>query len=253
MPLFKNKWFVDDQLVTDLRNKFLNDLKEDEDRYHADDIQRVKENDWFIGRYLLHNEKDLDKAYHMLTESLKFRKEMEVNTITKKDLPKEYFDVRAVIMYNKDKRDHPIVAIRGKTHIKKEETRRYQQQYMLYWIEKACRASDWGAVSILFDCTDAGISNVDLDMMRSLSDTFKKYYPWGLGFFLVYNMPWYLSAVWRIIKKWIPQKHESIINFVDSKSIRDFMEEDQLPACMGGTSTKMYEPKEGYKDGDESD
>ncbi|GFT57110.1 motile sperm domain-containing protein 2 [Trichonephila clavipes] len=60
-------------------------------------------------------------------------------------------------------------------------------------------------------------------------------------------------TVWKIIKKWIPQKHESIINFVDSKSIREFMEEDQLPACMGGTSTKMYEPKEGYKDGDESD
>ncbi|GFT57114.1 hypothetical protein TNCV_1691611 [Trichonephila clavipes] len=35
-------------------------------------------------------------------------------------------------------------------------------------------------------------------MMRSLSDAFKKYYPWGLGYFLIYNMPWYLSGMFLL-------------------------------------------------------
>ncbi|GIY80957.1 uncharacterized protein CDAR_70921 [Caerostris darwini] len=194
MPLFKNKWHVPDELVEQLRKRFLDDLRTDDERYHPDDVQRVKESDWYIGRYLLHTDKDLDKAFHMLQESLEYRKEMELNTLSKKDLPKEYFDARAIIMYNKDKRDHPIVAVRCKTHVKNPEMRKQQLQYMLYWIEKAVRASDWGVVSILFDCTDSGVSNVDIELMRNLFDAFKKYYPWGLAYFLVYNMPWYLSG-----------------------------------------------------------
>ncbi|KAF8764047.1 motile sperm domain-containing protein 2-like [Argiope bruennichi] len=253
MPLFKNKWEVPDELITQLRSRFFDELRSDENLYHPDDIERVKDNDWFIGRYLLHMEKDVEKAFNMLTESLKYRKEYEINTLRKKDLPKEYFDARAIFIYNKDKRDHPVVVVRCKTHVKKEETRRQQLQYMLYWIEKAVRSADWGAVSVLFDCTDSGVGNVDLDMMRHLFETFKKYYPWCLSYFMVYNMPWYLSAVWRIIKQWIPQRHVSKITFVDANGLRDFIPEDQLPVCMGGTSTKMYEPKEGFKDGDESE
>ncbi|CAL1285107.1 unnamed protein product [Larinioides sclopetarius] len=253
MPLFKNKWEVPDELIMQLRSRFFDELRSDEDLYHPDDIERVKDNDWFIGRYLLHMEKDVDKAFHMLTESLKYRKEYEINTLRKKDLPREYFDARAIFLYNKDKRDHPVVVVRCKTHVKKEETRRQQLQYMLYWIEKGVRAADWGVVSILFDCTDSGVGNVDLEMMRQLFEAFRKYYPWGLGYFLVYNMPWYLSAVWRIIKQWIPQRHVSKISFVDANGLKDFMLEEQLPLCMGGTSTKMYEPKDGFKDGDESE
>ncbi|GBM19060.1 hypothetical protein AVEN_236890-1, partial [Araneus ventricosus] len=108
MPLFKNKWEVPDELITQLRSRFFDELRSDEELYHPDDIERVKDNDWFIGRYLLHMEKDVDKAFHMLTESLQYRKEYEINTLRKKDLPREYFDARAIFLYNKDKRDHPV-------------------------------------------------------------------------------------------------------------------------------------------------
>ncbi|XP_035229157.1 motile sperm domain-containing protein 2-like [Stegodyphus dumicola] len=163
MPLFKEKWYVDDELLEELRSRFLNDINanpEEAKNYHPDDIKRVKENDWYIGRYLLHTEQDVELAYKMLKESLKFRNDMEVNTVKKSDLPIEYFNVRAVILYNKDVRDHPVVVVRCKTHFKKEETRKLQQQYMLYWVEKGIRASNWGVVSILFDCTDSGIGNM---------------------------------------------------------------------------------------------
>ncbi|KAG8186334.1 hypothetical protein JTE90_005866 [Oedothorax gibbosus] len=254
MPMFKNKWFLEDELVQELRNKFLDDLPTEKQNYHEDDIKRVKENDFFVARYILHNEKDIEKSYNMLTESLKYRKEMEVNTLRKKDLPKEYFDNRAVILCNKDNRDHPIVAIRCKTHVNNKDTRRQQQQYMLYWVERGLRQSDWGAVTILFDCTDSGVSNVDLDMMRFIFSTFNKYVPWGLGYFFVYNMPWYLSALWKVIKQWVPQRHLEKIKFVDCNSILEFVDVDQLPICLGGTSSKLYEPKNGVsRDGDESE
>ncbi|XP_054710757.1 motile sperm domain-containing protein 2-like [Uloborus diversus] len=256
MPVFKDKWHVSEELIDELRTKVLNTVNsspEESALFHPEDVKRVRENDWYIVRYILHQEFDIEQAYKMLVDSLKFRKEYEVNTIRKKDLPIEYFNVRAVILYNKDHRDHPLVVVRGKTHIKREDTKMLQKQYWLYWVEKGVRASNWGAVSILFDCTDAGISNMDLDLIRFIFDVFKKYYPWGLGYFLVYNMPWYMSTFWKIIKQWIPEKYVEKICFVDKKSIRKYVEEDQLPIVIGGTCTKMYDPIEGVEDDSETD
>lgn len=212
--------------------------------YHPDDIRRVRENDWFIVRYLLHQDRDVDLALKFLRESLKFRKDMEINTVKKEDLPENYFDVRAVQLYNRDHKGCPVLVIRTKVHIKNTKTRRLQQQYMLYWVEQGMRVSDWGAVSILFDCTGASYSNWDMDMTRFILNVFKQYYPWGLCYFMVYNMPWYLSALWKVIKKWIPEKHVSRVVFVDSASIQEYIEKDQLPVCMGGTCTDIYEAKD---------
>nr|XP_015928554.1 motile sperm domain-containing protein 2 isoform X2 [Parasteatoda tepidariorum] len=255
MPIFKNKFFVEDDHIKELRRKFLDDIKCSDEKviFHPDDVQRVKDNDWFIARYLLHVESDVDKALIMLNESLKHRSEMGVNTLRKKDLPRDYFSVRAVLVYGQDHRNHPIIAIRCKTHFKKEDMKKIQQQYFIYWLEKALKMSDWGVVTILFDCTDSGVANMDLDMMRYIFEVFKKYCPWGLGYFLVYNMPWYLSAFWKIIKQWIPERYVSKIIFCDSKSIKNYINEDQLPVSLGGKCTQLYEPKEGVEDDEDSE
>lgn len=38
-----------------------------------------------------------------------------------------------------------------------------------------------------------------------------------------------------MIKQWIPEKYVEKICFVDTKSIRQYVEEDQLPLALGGT------------------
>lgn len=247
MPLFKEKWEVSDDLLEDVRSRFLEEVESSPEecaKYHPDDVKRVRENDWYIARYILHQERDVDLALKMLKESLKYRNDMDINTIGKEDLPADYFASRCVQLYNKDHKDHPIVVIRGRMHIKNADTRRLQQQYMLYWVEKGVRANDWGAVSILFDCTGTSYKNVDTDMIRFILNTFKQCYPWGLGYFIVYNVPWYLSAFWKLFKQWIPEKYVGIVVFVDKHSIREYINEDQLPLSMGGTCPYSYEPKD---------
>ena len=49
---------------------------------------------------------------------------------------------------------------------------------------------------MVFDMTGAGLSNMDMDLVRFVVNCFKIYFPDLLQWLLVYNMPWVLQGGW---------------------------------------------------------
>lgn len=47
--------------------------------YHGDDVERLRTNDVYVRRFLLHQHRNLEKAANMMDMSLRFRKEYDVN------------------------------------------------------------------------------------------------------------------------------------------------------------------------------
>ena len=45
----------------------------------------------------------------------------------------------------------------------------------------------------------------------------------------------YHSAVWKVIRSWMPAEADQFIKFVDTKSITQYIRSDQLSTAMGGT------------------
>ena len=49
---------------------------------------------------------------------------------------------------------------------------------------------------MVFDMTGAGLSNMDMELVRFVVNCFKIYFPDLLQWLLVYNMPWVLQGQW---------------------------------------------------------
>ena len=47
---------------------------------------------------------------------------------------------------------------------------------------------------MIFNMNEAGLSNMDMDLMRFIVNCFKIYFPDLLGTLLVFNMPWILQG-----------------------------------------------------------
>ena len=57
-----------------------------------------------------------------------------------------------------------------------------------------CRLFPKDRMCMIFDMTGSGLSQMDMELMRFIVNSFKIYFPDILAILLVYNMPWILQG-----------------------------------------------------------
>lgn len=68
------------------------------------------------------------------------------------------------------------------------------KRMFLYWLERLIREANDDYITIMFELTDAGLSNVDMEYTKYIIGTLKNYYPLSLNYILVYDLPWILNG-----------------------------------------------------------
>ena len=114
------------------------------------------------------------------------------------------------------------------------------KKYIIYLFEKVDREQDENKLTLLFDCTDAGISNVDIDLLLLILSLVRNYYPMIINAVLVYELPWILNYVLKLVHSWLPQDHREMIDPIIKKELFDNIASDQLPDFLGGTCDLPY-------------
>lgn len=68
----------------------------------------------------------------------------------------------------------------------------------------------------------------------------KEYFPKGLSYLLVHNMPWILKPIWLLAKQFVSEDHAQLIKFSNSRTIFEYVDRDKLPDFMGGSCENCY-------------
>ncbi|KAJ8954593.1 hypothetical protein NQ318_003124 [Aromia moschata] len=95
-------------------------------------------------------------------------------------------------------------------------------------------------ITIFFDMEGCGLSNMDMDFIKYLIGLFKEYYPFFLNYIIIFEMPWILSAAFKIIKSWLPEKAIEKIKFVSKKDIKTYVPLDQALVSWGGQDNYVF-------------
>lgn len=77
---------------------------------------------------------------------------------------------------------------------------------------------------MIFDATGTGPSNCDIDMLLFLISTLKNYFPMGLEYVLVHNVPWILQYVWKLARMAIPPERRNLVRFSNDDNIVDYID-----------------------------
>lgn len=94
--------------------------------------------------------------------------------------------------------------------------------------------------AMIFDTTGAGITNCDLDFLFYMINILKTYFPIGLEYILVLNLPWLLQQFWRLAKGWIPEERRKLVRFAATEELGELFEPSALPDYLGGTCKRDY-------------
>ncbi|XP_064475214.1 motile sperm domain-containing protein 2-like [Ornithodoros turicata] len=226
---------VTDDDILEFRKRLQEEVKNDPDAYHPADLQKMWDSAELCRRFIRQKFLRVEEAVQMAKMALMWRNKFEVNDITESNVPLEWFAFGAMFPLGKDKYGSQMIISRVKLHRKNERMSKQMKRFLVFWVEKLLYELDCVRLSFVFDCAGSGYANLDMEQIGFLINLFKSYYPWALGFILVYDMPWLYNTAWKVIKSWLPAEGVERIKFVDKNTILNYVDRDNLPSYMGGT------------------
>ncbi|XP_023682276.1 motile sperm domain-containing protein 2-like [Paramormyrops kingsleyae] len=227
--------------IEETRRRFKTEyLKDACDRYDRRDLEQLESDDWLVDAYLTWQHYAVDRTIKMIDESFHWRKAFQLNDITESCVPKWTFETGAIYLHGYDKEGNKLFWFNISRHVKDAKTMQDKKQYVAFWLEQHVKQHRGKPLTVVFDMSDSGVRNIDLEFVKYIISCFRTYYPKLLSKMILYEMPWIMNAAWKIIKSWLDADSIEKLKFVSKNEVEIYISPDNLPPHMGGTDPFKY-------------
>lgn len=113
------------------------------------------------------------------------------------------------------------------------------EHYFIGLVEELDRQVGHKGFIFVLDCSECSLSNLNMDMLKFIITSIRVRYPLGLQYFIIYNLPWILKSIWKLVKGWLGE-YQKLVFFANGQEILNYVDTDQLPKYMGGTCDKSF-------------
>ncbi|GAB0087455.1 motile sperm domain-containing protein 2 [Sergentomyia squamirostris] len=209
--------------------------------FHMADIDRINNREKWLRLFIEHNDMDLKKALVQLWDTCVWRKNFGTNDLHDNSVRQEYLHEGFMFPKNRDVNGKRLMIFRSKLYTRGSKDMDDVKKILVYWIERVMiREEDLDQITLFFDLKDSGLSNMDMEYTRYIINTFKFYYPYSLNYIIIFEMPWILNTTFKIIKTLLPAKAVERMKFVNSKTLREFVDESNMLDIWGGPETYSW-------------
>lgn len=233
--------------IDSMRSALLAAVDEDggPENFLSKDIDRVKTEDKYLRRFLMHKHNDEKVAVKQAMGALVWRKENNPYAVTKESVDESFFDTGALYVHNRDVDGCKILIFEVQKHAKGTLNMDMLKKFLIYWLERLDREEKGEKVTVFFDMRNTGMKNMDMEFIQYMIGVFDSYYPYFLNYIIVFKMAWILNAIWKIIKNLLPADAQHIIKFVDEKNLSQYVAADQSLKVWSGQDdyTYSFEPE----------
>lgn len=227
--------------IAELKALFKKDYDDNKELYDRRDYDRFfdSKDDWYARRWIIY-QRDVPTAFEMAKDTLRWRKELDLNNLSYEDFPREFYECGCVFEYGKDKRGRNVIYIRCRLFRPMNELSELYDKYFAFMIDQCDKRSKSRGFSMMYDVTDAGLSNVEmstLKFMTSLRDRF----PLSSRQILIAGLPWVLTPVFKLVMSIIPASQAAAFKLINLEDLNQYIDENQIPTSMGGTSKSKFQ------------
>lgn len=209
------------------------------------DVNNNKSGEWMLKRFLLFNKKNVELALQKCIETFKFRTTYRMSEFQLHNcLCTEFFEMQPIKMIGKDRTDNNVVIMKLKFYKKIPQFDYFVQRAVLYYFETVDREYELGktdGLTLVIDCQEFGLSNVDLDLLQFVVKTVPENYLGLIKNYLIYEVPFLLRFVIKAVESWLPVITDNkgnkvkLFQVVNRKTIDDFIEASQREPSLNGT------------------
>lgn len=91
--------------IDELKQLFKQEYEQNQELYDARDYERLmdKQDDWHARRWIIY-QRDVAMAFEMLKDTMRWRKQLDLNGLSYEDFPREFYECGCVFEYGQDKK-----------------------------------------------------------------------------------------------------------------------------------------------------
>lgn len=231
--------------VAEVRSLFETRLKEGipnpPGEFHPNDIENRLKNDNYIKRVLLHQEDNVKAAADMLWEIFIWRQTVNANEINEGNVNMDMLKEGGMFPHGRDMESSLLLIFKCKMHVKGVKDFDELKKCIIYWFDRIEREENGRPITLFFDMDGCGLGNMDMEFIKYLISLMKYYYPAFLQYIVIFQMPWVLSAAFKVVKSLLPAKAVSKMKFVTKDNLKDLVAPEQALVCWGGKSEYVFE------------
>lgn len=200
-----------------------------ESDFNKHDIERLKKEDYAVSRYF---KEDTKTTVEAIKGVLEWRKSLNLSDLKEEDFPEEFKKSDVFVTHGHDVEKNLMVYIRVKLFKKGEHPIEEVKKYLAFLLDRVDRETRGDGWALCFDCTDAGLSNVDMELLKFVVQALTSYFVENCRYVLIYEMPWILSSIWKVVKSWLPAEQRDAVKFAAKKELSQFVDDKELPDFM---------------------
>lgn len=242
-PENKNK--IDLNLVDELRALMRTEFEENSDKYAPKHYEEIMNPGSALTcwRYLSQKDSKVSDAFELMKASLAWRKENEVDDLDRSGLIKEFWHFTPITLSGKTRDGNPVLYVLGKQYRKphaqlKDFIPKFCGNILFGWDRE--HDLDLERLHVIFDVTDTGYRNIDLDFMTWLI-AIKDFLPARWHQFSVVGIPYIVRPLIYLVLSWIPENYRQITHLGSfDKLVSEAIDADNLPVEVGGTRDENY-------------
>lgn len=231
------------EAIAKVREMFEAELAKNADAYHPVDIERVRNEEWQVKRFLLASKDNVDEAFAALCQALQWKKTFGLHDRPDSFYPKEIWELNGIEICGRDKENHLVQWEVYRNQRSFKEANLLARQFIAHTIERADRAAGEDGFVLVMDVGGAGISNIDMDQIKFKLQTIELY-PSALRAMYVVDLPWILNPIMKVIVSFMSPHIKAIMKYVNRKELIQLIDPQYVMAELGGKRDKRVIPNE---------
>jgi len=147
-------------------------------------------------------------------------------------------------LYGTDRQQRPVIYIHVRLHKASEQSQKALEDFVVFQMESLrCLAHGRvDKVTLLFNMTGFGMSNMDWKCLMFIVKCLESYYPESLNVILVHNAPWIFQGIWKVLAPMLDPVVRAKVQF--TKSTDDLcahISPTHLASALGGSNSWQWE------------
>ncbi|XP_074605578.1 motile sperm domain-containing protein 2-like [Brevipalpus obovatus] len=230
------------EAIDKVRDITLAEVEKDPISFEDVDVQRVCSDDAYIYRFVEDRSGKIDDAAKMLVETLRWRKSYGVNHMKVEDFPAEIFRVAELFEFHPDKNGISTLYLRIDRHRPVSKWKEIIRRFIVFNIEQAEKVATQNnkGIGLVVDARNGKIYHVEIDLDLFTIKTILNYYPGCLQYLAIFEIPWVLMAILKLVKSWCPAHYQDKFKFINKSNVNEFIGLENLPEFMGGCRPMLW-------------